>query len=145
MNFADVLIGSLVFTLASGSSLQLTAGMGRSLLAQRADRERSERIELELLAADQRLRQGAAQLSSSDPACADPAGLMVALIQASLTPAPLTPASEQQPRPAGLERQLEVVSPQQVRLSFSGAGTAVSRQRLFTPAAYGLCMAGVTP
>lgn len=139
MNIADVLIGSLVFSLASGSSLQLTAGMGRSLVAQRADQERMERIEAELLAADQRLRQAAAQLSGADASCADPAGLMVALIQASLQ-APLG-----EPLPAGMERHLEVVSPQQVRLSFSGAGTAVSRQRLFTPAAYGLCMAGVGP
>jgi hypothetical protein len=140
MNFADVLIGSLVFTLASGSSLQLTAGMGRSLVAQRADQERMEWIELELLAADQRLRNGAALRPNPDPACADSAGLMLALIQAPLTQAPLT-----QPLPAGLERQLDVNGPHQVRLSFSGAGTAVSRQRLFTPAAYGLCMAGGTP
>lgn len=140
MNVADVLIGSLVFSLASGSSLQLTAGMGRALVAQRADQERMERIEAEFLAADQRLRQTAAQLSSADPACADPAGLMVALIQASQTQAPLA-----QPLPAGMERRLEVVDPQQVRLSFRGAGTAVSRQRLFTSAAYGLCIAGETP
>jgi hypothetical protein len=140
MNFADVLIGSLVFTLASGSSLQLTAGMGRSLVAQRADQERMERIELELLAADQRLRQGAALRPNPDPACADPAGLVVALIQAPLTQAPLT-----QPLPAGLERRLEVEGPHQVRLSFSGANAAAARQRLFTPAAYGLCATGVRP
>ncbi|MCP9915186.1 hypothetical protein [Cyanobium sp. ATX 6F1] len=144
MNFADVLVGSLVFSMASGSSLQLTAGMGRSLLEQRADRQRSERIELELLAADQRLRQGAAQIPSADPACADPAGLMVALIQAPQAQAPLS-----EPLPAGLERRLEAVGPQQVRLSFMGAGPMTARQRLFTPAAYGLCApgasTGVTP
>lgn len=143
MNFADVLIGSLVFSLASGSSLQLTAGMGRTLVAQRSDRERSERIELELLATDQRLRQGAAQIASSDPACADPAALLLSLIEAQ----PQGTSSE--PLPAGLERRLELAGPQQVRLGFLGAAAATSRQRLFTPAAYGLCSpvpaAGGTP
>ncbi|MCP9848804.1 hypothetical protein [Cyanobium sp. Morenito 9A2] len=140
MNFADVLIGSLVFSLASGSSLQLTAGMGRSLVEQRADRERMERIELELLAADQRLRQGAAQRPSPDPACVDPAGLMVALINSSQGSAPGPGAL-----PTGLERQLEALGPREVRLVFRGASPALSRQRLFTPAAYGLCATGVTP
>ncbi|MGB7564475.1 MAG: hypothetical protein WBM08_06945 [Prochlorococcaceae cyanobacterium] len=130
MNIADVLIGSLVFTLASGSSLDLTARMGRSLIAQRQDKERMERIDLELLAAEQALRQAAAQAPFADAVCTDPTGYLVTVLSSSTSGPPLPP---------GLERRVEVAGERQVRLILRGGGEALDRQRLFTPAAYGLC------
>jgi hypothetical protein len=129
MNFADVLVGSLVFSIASGSSLDLTARMGRSLLLQRQERERMEQIDVEMLAGEQNLRKATRQRPSPDPACADPAGLLMALMQgASLSPLPV-----------GLERRLEPIGGRHVRLRISGGGPSLDRQRLFTPTAYGLC------
>lgn len=129
MNFADVLVGSLVFSLASGSSLQLTARMGQSLLEQRRQAERMEQIDLALVAGEQALRQAAAQRPSPDPACADPAALLVSLLQE----APATPLA------AGLQRQVAAVGDRQVSLGIVGGGPGLDRRRLFTPAAYGLC------
>lgn len=130
MNFADVLVGSLVFTIASGSSLDLTARVGRSLIAQRQDKERMERIDLELLAAERSVRQLAVEAPFTDAVCTDPTGTLLNALSGSSTGAPLPPE---------LERRVEVVGERQVRLVVRGGGEALDRQRIFTPAAYGLC------
>lgn len=135
MNFADVLVGSLVFTIASGSSLDLTARVGRSLIAQRQDKERMERIDLELLAAERAMRQVALEAPFTDAVCTNPTDYLKDLLSSSTSMPPLPP---------GLERRVEVVGERQVRLVVRGGGEALDRQRIFTPAAYGLCSAQAT-
>jgi len=132
MNFADVLVGSLVFTIASGSSLDLTARMGRSLIEQRQDKEQMERMDLELLAAERALRQVALEAPFSDAVCADPTGTLHTALSSASSGAPLPP---------GLERRVELAGARQVRLILRGGGEALDRQRIYTPAAYGLCPA----
>jgi hypothetical protein len=135
MNFADVLVGSLVFTIASGSSLDLTARMGRSLIAQRQSKERMEWMDLELLAAERDLRRVALEAPFSDAVCADPTGTLHTALSDSSSGAPLPP---------GLERRVELAGERQVRLILRGGGAVLDRQRVFTPGAYGLCPAQAT-
>lgn len=135
MNLADVLMGSLVFGLASTSALQLSMRTSQSLLQQRQQAEQMEQIDLALLAGEQALRQAGYQRPNPDPACANPAAVMISILN----------GAAHTPLPTGLSRQVTALNDRQVSLAIIGAGAGIDRQRLLSPGAYGLCPAHSAP
>ncbi|MEB3261652.1 MAG: hypothetical protein VKK94_01685 [Cyanobacteriota bacterium] len=125
MNLADVVVGALVFSAASGASLQIAAGSLHWAGAHHQRQNHHEAVALALAAGQLLLeRQAAAGGAEPRPACEQAA-------------AELAGALAELPLADGLERQLR----QQdglVRLTIS-APEQPPRQRWFSPAAYGLC------
>jgi hypothetical protein len=125
MSLLELLIGSTVFAMAAGSSLQLWALAGAAALAQERQQERMEQAEVVLVRAETALRQ----LAPGGGDCTTAATEMRQLLAAE----PLDP---------GLVRQLEPsASGDGVVLRLVVEGEAEPRQRLYVPAVLGLCAA----
>lgn len=123
MSLIELLTGSVVFTAAAGSSLQLWALAGAAAVAEQRQLERLEQAEAALSRAETSLRGLA-------PSAGDCTAAASQLLQA-LAAQPLAP---------GLVRQLEVsASGDGVVLRLAVAGEAEPRQRLYAPAAFGRC------
>jgi hypothetical protein len=125
MNRIEAMVASVVLALASGSALQLSAEMARAMVRTRALGQGLERLEGELLRAERQLELAAATVPADDPRCDDPAGLLVALADGG----PATVRSS-----GAREVTLRLEPP-------AGSGLK-PRERLLTPAAFGLCTAG---
>ncbi len=123
MSLIELLTGSVLFTAAAGSSLQLWALAGAAAVAEQRQQERLEQTEAALSRAETSLRGLA-------PSGGDCTAAAAQLLQA-LAAQPLAP---------GLVRQLEVsASGDGVVLRLAVAGEAEPRQRLYVPAAFGRC------
>jgi hypothetical protein len=123
MSLLEVVTGMVLFVMAAGSSLQLWALA--SAAAQEQDR-RQQRLE-QLEAAVLRAERSPSSLAPSHGDCAAAAQRLMNTLAA-------------QPLAAGLERRL-ARSPagDGVVLSLTAAGDPEPRQRLYMPAALGLC------
>jgi len=153
MNLVEVLLAGLLFSLASAGSLQVMAGLGRSLQGTSQARAAEAQLEAELRRSQALVRAGAAQQQATDLACDQPALLLSRLLT---DPAPTedhapglgntnSPSSSDEAsstsaaNPAPLVRQVSVLAPGIVRLQLEAAEGRWQRQRLFSAAAYGLC------
>ena len=153
MNLVEVLLAGLLFSLASAGSLQVMAGLGRSLQGTSQAQAAEAQLEAELRRSQALVRAGAAQQQATDLACDQPALLLSRLLT---DPAPAedqapglgntnSPSSADEARatsatnPAPLVRQVSVLAPGVVRLQLEADGGRWQRQRLFSAAAYGLC------
>ncbi len=123
MTMIEVLIGSTVFAISAGASLQLWALAGAATVAEARQQQRMEQAEAVLLRADMALRR----LAPGGVDCSTAASQLRDVLAAD----PLGP---------GLERQLEPsASGDGVVLRLAVAGEATPRQRLYVPAVLGLC------
>ena len=141
MNLVEVLLAGVLFSLASAGSLQMMAGLGRSLQGTSQARVAEAQLEAELRRSQALVRAGAAQQQATDLACDQPALLLSRLLT---DPAP-GEGSDPAPSaatPAPLVRQVGVLAPGLVRLQLEADGGRWQRQRLFSAAAYGLCPPG---
>ena len=153
MNLVEVLLAGLLFSLASAGSLQVMAGLGRSLQGTSQAQAAEAQLEAELRRSQALVRAGAAQQQATDLACDQPALLLSRLLT---DPAPAedhapglgntnSPSRADEANatsaasPTPLVRQVSVLAPGVVRLQLEADGGRWKRQRLFSAAAYGLC------
>ncbi len=153
MNLVEVLLAGLLFSLASAGSMQVMAGMGRSLQGISQAKAAEEQLEAELRRSQALVRAGAAQQQATDLACDQPALLLSRLLtepgptedpapglgNSSSPSNPGEASSTRAANPAPLVRQVSVLAPGLVRLQLEAGGGRWQRQRLFSAAAYGLC------
>ena len=126
MSLAEVIVAASVFLGVCSGSAQMSALSASAMAESRARAAASEQIEAQFLAVAPVIRAGVSVTSS----CAAAAGAMRQQLELGLPP--LGP---------GLQRQLSLAAgDEQVILAFSAPG-GLRRQRLLTPAAYGLCAA----
>ena len=135
MNLVEVLLAGLLFGLASAGSLQVMAGLGRSLQGSNQAEAVQTQLEAELRRSQAQVVAGAQQEQATDLACDQPELLLSRLLTNAGGTTPATPESAS----GTLERQVSVVAPGLVRLQVAMAGGRWQRQRLFSAAAYGLC------
>ena len=123
MSLLELLTGTLIFVMAAGSSLQLWALAGSAVQSQERRQQRMDQAEASLARAETALRG----LAPSGGDCASAADRLMNALAA-------------QPLAAGLERRLEQsAGGDGVVLSLTPEGEAGPRQRLYLPAALGLC------
>ena len=154
MNLIEMVLAGLVFALASASSLEVMAGLGRSLGGETQAELATERLEAELRRSQAQVVAGAQQQPFTDLACEAPDQLLIHLLGpaaasgsgnggssagasagASPSDARPTPGSDSE----AIQRQVTLVAPGLARLQLSLAAGRWQRQRLFSTAAYGLC------
>jgi len=157
MNLMEVLLAGLLFSLASAGSLQLMAGMGRSLQGAAQAEAVGAQLEAELRRSDALVLAGAQQGQATDLACDQPELLLSHLLTDPATAgehangnatasgtntSPNGPGMAPEPSQtaaAPLVREVSVLAPGLVRLQLTADGGRWQRQRLFSAAAYGLC------
>ena len=159
MNLVEVLLTGLLFSLASAGSLQLMAGVGRSLQGAAQAEAAGAQLEAELRRSQAQVLAGAQQEQATDLACDRPELLLSRLLTDAATvgesapsngdatgssndrnpngPGPATAPSQRATAP--LVRQVSVLAPGLVRLELKADGGRWQRQRLFSAAGYGLC------
>jgi hypothetical protein len=123
MSLLEVVTGMVLFVMTAGSSLQLWAMAGAAAHDQARRQQRMDQLEAAVLRAETSLRS----LAPSHGDCPAAAQRLMKALAA-------------QPLSAGLERRL-ARSPagDGVVLSLTAEGEAGARQRLYLPAALGLC------
>ena len=161
MNRVEVLLAGLVFSLASAGSLQVMAGLGRSLQGTSQAEAAAAQLEAELRRSQALVRAGAQQEQATDLACDQPELLLSRLLtdpapgEANASPSangdstangnddnPIGTGRATAPSsaaPGPLVRQVSVLAPGLVRLQVAVDGGRWQRQRLFSAAGYGLC------
>ncbi len=128
MTLAELLTGSVVFSLSAGASLQLWALAGAAAVRQEQLQLRLDQADAVLVGAEVALRRLAA---ASPVGGAEPCGLIADRLVQELAAVPAAP---------GLARQLQRPGDgDRVLLSLAVEGTAEPRRRVFLPAALGLC------
>jgi type II secretory pathway component PulJ len=135
MNLVEVLLAGVLFSLASAGSLQVMAGLGRSLQGTAQAEAAAAQLEAELRRSQAQVLAGAQQEQATDLACDQPELLLTRLLS---DPA-IAPGSATSEASAPLVRQVSVLAPGVVRLQLETDGGRWQRQRLFSAAAYGLC------
>lgn len=157
MNLVEVLLAGLLFSLAGAGSLQVMAGVGRSLQGEAKAEAASAQLEAELRRSDALVLAGAQQGQATDLACDQPELLLSHLLTDPATAGenangnatgngngtspngPGTATAPSQTAAAPLVREVSVLAPGLVRLQLTADGGRWQRQRLFSAAAYGLC------
>ena len=151
MNLVEVLLAGLLFSLAGAGSLQVMAGVGRSLQGEAKAEAASAQLEAELRRSDALVLAGAQQGQATDLACDQPELLLSHLLTDPATAGenangngtspngPGTATAPSQTAAAPLVREVSVLAPGLVRLQLEAGGGRWQRQRLFSAAAYGLC------
>lgn len=128
MNLVEVLTSGLLFTLAAAASLQLWS-LGATGSVRDGDRQlRLDRLEAELLGSEERLRQRARQ-GDAGSSCREAVTNLAEYLAA--VPALADVERQQRATPDGRLLLVQVTLPSE----------AISRQRLYSPAALGLCPA----
>jgi hypothetical protein len=128
MTIAELLTGSVVFSLSAGASLQLWALASAATVRQEQLQLRLDQADAVLVAAEVALRRLAA---AAPVGGAEACGVIADRLQQELEAVPAAP---------GLVRQLQRPGDgDRVLLSLAVDGTAEPRQRMFLPAALGLC------
>ena len=135
MNLVEVLLAGVLFSLASAGSLQVMAGLGRSLQGTAQAEAAAAQLEAELRRSQAQVLAGAQQEQATDLACDQPELLLTRLLS---DPA-IAPGSATSEASAPLVRRVSVLAPGLVRLELAAAEGRWQRQRLFSAAAYGLC------
>jgi len=135
MNLVEVLLAGVLFSLASAGSLQVMAGLGRSLQGTAQAEAAAAQLEAELRRSQAQVLAGAQQEQATDLACDQPELLLTRLLS---DPA-IAPGSSTSEASAPLVRRVSVLAPGLVRLELAAAEGRWQRQRLFSAAAYGLC------
>ncbi len=133
MSLLELLTGSVVFTMAAGSSLQLLGLAAAATLAQTRQEQRMEEAEAYLLRAEAVLRRPVPPASA---ASGGPCAAATDQLIRDLAAMPLAP---------GLARRLErAAGGEGVLLSLVVQGQVEPRQRLLLPGAQGACGGSVT-
>lgn len=128
MSLLELLTGSVVFAMAAGSSLQLWALAAAATQAQERQQQGMDAADASLLRAEAALRR----LAPSAGDCTAAADRLMGELSAT-------------PVASGLARHLErSVGGDGVVLRLAVEGVAEPRQRLYVPAALGLCGASPT-
>jgi hypothetical protein len=132
MSLIEGLIAALLFSLSAGSSLQIWSQLSLGVMQEERHQQLADRLDAELAAIDASLRLQSRQLLQPPPC-----GNTAAALQALLAGRPLA---------AGIQRQLTVLQAEEsVLLNLTVEGLPIRRQRLYLPAALGLCSATAAP
>ncbi len=140
MSLAEVLVSTVVLSIAGTGSLQLTANLGRTLQAQRQLDGVMEQLDQAVQASHERMA-----LEGASASCADPAALLEGLAarEAAATAEPVALmilGHEGQ----GLRLRWRPTAQAAAALDPS-LRQAASREQLLTTAALGICPAGGAP
>ena len=138
MNLVEAMLAGVLFSLASAGSLQVMAGMGRSLQGGAQAGTAAAQLEAELGRSQALVLAGAQQQQATDLACDQPE-LLLSRLLADPAPGEGNAPAPSAATPAPLVRQVSVMAPGLVRLQLTAEGGRWQRQRLFSAAAYGLC------
>lgn len=126
MNLMEVMVATLLFSVSAGSSMRIWSLISSGEAQQRQSQEQAQRLESELASVEAQLRLEAQQATAL-PVCGQGAAHLVAL----LTSRPSRP---------GVLRQITRLDLEDgVLLQLAGEGSPLRRQRLYRPAALGLC------
>ncbi|MFM7314635.1 MAG: type II secretion system protein J [Cyanobium sp.] len=126
MSLMEVMVAALLFSMSAVSSLQIWSQVTMGVLQEERRQQLLERLDAELAAVEASLRQQK-HLGLPEPICGTAADAMKTLLAA---------------RPAGdgVERQLIVLREEDSLLvEMAIEGLPIRRQRLYQPAALGLC------
>lgn len=127
MNLVEVVLAGVLFTVSAGSSLQIWSLVSLGVVQEERRQQLADRLEEELVGQEALLRlQGRRMLPA--PTCGASAAALQALLAAR------TPG-------AGVQRQLRLL-PQEdgLLVELTAEGLPLRRQRLYLPAALGLCV-----
>lgn len=127
MNLMEVMVATLLFSVSAGSSMRIWSLISSGEARQRHQQQQAERLEAELASQEALLRQQALQATDL-PICGQGADRLVALLKAR-------PA-----RPGVLRRITRLDLEDGVLVELASEGASLSRQRLYRPAALGLCL-----
>jgi hypothetical protein len=128
MSLAEVIVAAAVFLGACSGAAQMGASSAEAMTQQRQQAQQLEQIEAQFVAVAPLLRAARSEAPEPGGDCAAAAQWMQAALEAALPP--LEP---------GLNRQLSLsASGEQLQLTVA-AGGKLQRQRLYSPAAFGLC------
>ncbi len=163
MNLVEILLAGLLFSLCGAGSLQVMAGLGRSLQGSAQAELAAAQMEADLQRSQARVQAGVRQEQATDLACEQPEQLLSRWLMdpsagdglgegsPTANASPITSPSTSDNGLANpsqqvpLARDVGVVAPGVVRLRLSAHGGRWQRQRLFSAAAYGLCPPGGGP
>jgi len=126
MSLLEALIAALLFALSAGASLQIWSQLSMGVIQEERQQQLTDQLDAELAAVEASLRlQSRQQLQP--PPCGDTA----AALHAQLS---------ERPSAAGIQRQLTVLQADEaLLLDLAVDGLPLRRQRLYLPAALGLC------
>lgn len=128
MSLMEVVIAAVLFTFSAGSSLQIWSQLSLGVMQQERHQQLADQLDAELAALDASLRLQSRQLLQPPPC-----GNSAAALRSQLSARPLA---------AGLQRQLTVLEGDEaLLLDLAIDGLPIRRQRLYLPAALGLCSA----
>lgn len=126
MTLIEVLMAALLFSLSAGSSVQIWNQLSLGVMQEERHQQLADRLDAELAAVDASLRLQSRQLLQPPPC-----GNTAAALHSQLAARPLA---------AGLQRQLRVLEGEEtLLLDLAVDGLPIRRQRLYLPAALGLC------
>lgn len=127
MTLKETVTASLVFSLAAAASLQLLDRVSASVLELERRQQRSDLLEAEMVAFESVLRSEVRQTTPM-ATCELAAGRWLLVLQAT------TPAAPE------LRKELSLVpSGDALQLRLAVEGLTQTRQRIYHPAAFGLC------
>jgi type II secretory pathway component PulJ len=144
VNLVEVMLAGVLFSLASAGSLQVMAGIGRSLQGGAQAGAAAAQLEAELRRSQALVVAGAQQQQATDLACDQPE-LLLSRLLTDPAPGEGNAPAPSAATPAPLDRQVSVMAPGLVRLQLTAAAGRWQRQRLFSAAAYGLCPSATRP
>ena len=132
MNLMEVMMATLLFSVSAGSSMRVWSLISSGEAQQRLHREQAELLETELASQEAWLRQQA--LVATDlPVCGQGAERLVALL------------GRRPPRP-GVQRRITRLDLEDgVLVELTGEHSSLLRQRLYRPAALGMCLPSPVP
>lgn len=126
MTLLEGLIATLLFSFSAGSSLQIWSRLSAGVMQEERRQQLADRLDAELAAVDASLRLQSRQLLQLPPC-----GNSAAALHSQLAARPLA---------AGVRRQLSVLEGEEaLLLDLAVDGLPIRRQRLYLPAALGLC------
>lgn len=126
MSLLEGLIAALLFALSAGASLQIWSQLSVGVIQEEQQQQLADRLDAEVAAIDASLR-----LQSRQQLQPPPCGATVAALHDQLSTRPLA---------AGIQRQLTVLhADEALLLDLAVDGLRLRRQRLYMPAALGLC------
>ena len=128
MTLTETVMASLVFSLTAAASLQILSLVSGSLLVLEKRQQRIDQLEAGMVTFESQLRREIQQATPIGD-CQQAASRLLLVLQPSL---PLS----------GLHQELTLLSSgEALQLRLAVAGLSQTRQRLYYPAAFGLCPA----
>lgn len=127
MNLVEVVLAGVLFTVSAGSSLQIWSLVSLGVAQEERRQQLADRLEGELVGLEALLRSQARRMLPV-PTCGASAATLQALLAAR------TPA-------VGVQRQLRLLPEEDgLLVELTAEGFPLRRQRLYVPAALGLCV-----